>query len=280
MGTPLVANVNYLMTPNRPRRPTVPSHTRVVPTRFTSEGVHVPTVPGTRYNMVLPASQAEMDGHQRFQRGDMTGAARCYSEALQQAPNPFVRRCTAAVMASVGDLHGAFEQTALMVQMEPHNKKARFLNKAVCDVINAVSAAKPVSGSQVTTVAGLLTPQQLKANAYRFRMTSHPTLPRSNAPSDEVKIARTHRIHPQLIKSLKKSLPVGMDATQFGTPGRGFWEKNGVESRAIHAAAASEKCSPVPGSANRWVDPGMPAVSGMELASFHREMSGPIGGCH
>lgn len=130
----MIREVQLVQTPHRALSddPQATSHACVIPTRYTSGARHMPTVPGTRHNILLPASEAEAQGHHAFHLQDYKRACRCYQKALEEAPNPFVRRCLAASLAHMADLQGALMQTAEMVRLEPFNKKSRFLNK-VCN---------------------------------------------------------------------------------------------------------------------------------------------------
>eukprot|EP00658_Telonema_sp_P-2_P059860 TRINITY_DN48960_c0_g2_i1.p1 TRINITY_DN48960_c0_g2~~TRINITY_DN48960_c0_g2_i1.p1 ORF type:complete len:290 (-),score=46.32 TRINITY_DN48960_c0_g2_i1:392-1261(-) len=219
---PRMIAAQYVHTAERPLRMGSTSHTRVVPARLTQGDLgHMPTMAGTRHNSVLPSSQAEIDAHQAFQAGKFKHAVQLYNLALEQAANPYVHRCLAASMAALGDLRGALWQTECMVRLEPFNKKARFLRQAVADAINAVAAGAQTSGSRCMTVALLITPEELKVNAYRMRMTVRPVRAELGLPADEKKLLRHHKIDPHRLKVLKSGLPAGANATTFGSSVRG-----------------------------------------------------------
>ena len=143
IDSPNKSHVTYQQTPERPLRETATSHLRVVPTRYTSSAQrHMPTVPGTRHNVRLPDSQAEMDGHAAFQTGDFKRAIRCYQAALKEAPSAHAHRCMAAACAHAADFQRALHHVEKMCQCEPFNKKARFL----CKVYSTNSSAEGSAG--------------------------------------------------------------------------------------------------------------------------------------
>ena len=52
--------------------------------------------------------------------------------ALQETPtNAFVMRCLAATLGHLGDVRGMLQKTEKMVELEPWNKKSRFLLKVL-----------------------------------------------------------------------------------------------------------------------------------------------------
>lgn len=202
----------------------------------------------------------------------MKPAIRCYAAALREAPCFHVRRCLAAAFAHTGDLRGALRETEEMIQMQPHNKKARFLNQAISDVINAMSAPLPENGSQVLTIASLLTPEELKANSYRCRMTTRPVLDQAAHAPDERQLLRTHKIHPDVLHRMRSSLPAGASMVQYAESSRPFWDRHGMESSKMRKRAAVTVPGGSAGSRS-----GLVAV-GTELQTVYRD--GPVGGSH
>merc|ERR1711865_1111242 len=304
IDVPPVADIFYEATPDRPMRMTAPSHARAVPMRITTGAMHIPTVAGTRHNTKLPSSEAEIEGHQRFQRGDFPGAKKCYVAALQESPkNAFVLRCLASTLWHCGDLRGMLVNAEKMVEMEPWNKKSRFLLKAVSDMINQFSlssgSTSDVSRSALITVATLFTPDELKASSHRARMMTHPqhirkaksffdsTLVAPLSP-DVQSVMRSHHVNPddtQIAAGMRtraRLLPSkGEDQTaqSFNRSSRPYWEQQGLESRSIHR---KQPAPIVPGSTRRCTHAGPVAVRGLELQTqYGRGVGGvPLGGFH
>jgi len=304
LDVPPVADVAYQPTPDRPRRMTAPSHARSIPLRATTRSMHIPSVAGTRHNTKLPSSEAEIEGHHRFQRGDFPGAKKCYVAALQESPkNAFVLRCLASTLGHCGDLRGMLVNAEKMVEMEPWNKKSRFLLKAVSDMINQFSlssgSTSDVSRSALITVATLFTPDELKASSHRARMMTHPqqirkaksffdsTLVAPLSP-DVQSVMRSHHVNPddtQIAAGMRtraRLLPSkGEDQTaqSFNRSSRPYWEQQGLESRSIHR---KQPAPIVPGSTRRCTHAGPVAVRGLELQTqYGRGVGGvPLGGFH
>jgi len=298
IDVPPVADIFYEATPDRPMRMTAPSHARAVPMRITTGAMHIPTVAGTRHNTKLPSSEAEIEGHQRFQRGDFPGAKKCYVTALQETPtNAFVMRCLAATLGHLGDVRGMLTKTEKMVELEPWNKKSRFLLKAVGDLINGFSTevSSDISRSALITIAVLFTPEELKAGSHRVRMQTYPQRSRkaksvfnSNLvppPQPDVySMMQTHHANPGNtpiaagISTRAVTLPTaGPDRTakSFNRSTRPYWEQEGMEARRKHK---KQPTPVIPGSQRRCTHAGQPTVRGLELKSDYRVS--PLGGFH